>query len=352
MDEYYQNPHYPVPDAGENTMDEYDYPLTGAGDNTMDEFYNPVIDAGDNTMDEYHQNPYYPITDPQQYSSFPLENADMFADPDQDIDFHFLSRQLQLHNEHLQNENDQLQLQYNQLQRQHSDLQDKQNDLQDKHDELQSRHRRLQLHIHDDPIAAKRLLVAARKIYSATLAQDDDEHEAPAENVAPAGGHRYITRSTQKTQPAVMGKPVEDDDSNLTSDVEYAPGSESVSDEEMENEDYEPTTKSVAPATAAHQEVRFAVKKDLEQNMLIYHRKPSAYRVVFMTKEEFYHVRGGTRVAPRTFSTPDENGNIQDYVRIRITEAESERLDAWRARHGRKPHEIREGTKDAAAREL
>ncbi|TGO55655.1 hypothetical protein BOTNAR_0240g00120 [Botryotinia narcissicola] len=345
MDEYHQNPHYPVPDAGENTMDEFYYPFNDAGENTMDEYDFPVNGAGDNTMDEYHQNPYYPITDPQQYSSFPLESADMFADPDQDIDFHFLSRQLQLHNEHLQNENDQLQFQYNQLQRQHSDL-------QDKHDELQSRHRRLQLHIHDDPIAAKRLLVAARKIYRATLAQDDNEHEAPAENVAPAGGHRYITRSTQKTQPAVMGVSVEDDDSNLTSDREYAPGSESVSDEEMEDEDYEPTIKSVAPATAAHQEVRFAVKKDLEQNMLIYHRKPSAYRVVSMTKEEFYHVRGETRVAPRTFSMPDENGNIQDYARIRITEAESERLDAWRARHGRKSHEIREGTKDADAREF
>ncbi|TGO14614.1 hypothetical protein BTUL_0050g00090 [Botrytis tulipae] len=332
MDEYYQNPHYPVTGAGDNTMDEYNYPVNG---------------AGENTMDEYHQNPYYPITDPQQYPSFPLENAEISAGPDQDIDFHFLSRQLQLHNEHLQNENEELRSQYNQLQMQHSDLQDKQNDLQDKHDVLQSSHRRLQLHIRDDPIASERLFLAARKIYHASLAQHDNDHEAPAESVAPTGGHRYITRSTQKTQPAVMGEPVEDDDSNLASDREYAPSSESVSDEEMEDENYEPTTKSVSPATAAHP-VAHPVVHPVAHPVA----HPAAYCVVYMTKEEFHHVRGETRAAPRTFSTPDKNGIIQDYARVRITEAETERLDAWRARHASKPHAIHEGTKDAAAREL
>ncbi|KAF7890283.1 hypothetical protein EAF00_008598 [Botryotinia globosa] len=387
MDEYYHNPYSPVTGAGDNTMDEYYHnpysPVTGSGDNAMDEYDYPVNGAGENTMDEYHQNPYYPITDPQQYPPFPFENAEASAGPEQDIDFHFLSGQLQLHNEQLHNEKEQLRSQYNQLQMQHSDLQDKHDELQSKHDELQSKHDelqskndelqskycRLRLHIRDDPIASKRLFLAARKIYRANLAQHDNEHEAPAENVAPAGGHRYITRSTKKPQPTVRREPVEDDDSNLASDREYAPSPESVSDEEMEDEDYEPATKSVAPATAANQvarpvahpvahpataarhEVRFAVKRDREQNMLIYHRK-GAYCLVPMTKEEFYHVKGGTRAAPRTFSMPDENGKIQDHANVRITEAENERLDAYRGRNKGKPHETREGTKDAAAGEL
>ncbi|TGO36482.1 hypothetical protein BHYA_0123g00100 [Botrytis hyacinthi] len=342
MENYYQNPHYPV---------------TG---------------AGDNTIDGYYQNPYYPITDPQQYPSFPPENAEVSAGPSQDIDLQFQRHQLRSQNEQLQNQNGELQSQYNQLQMQHNDLQDKHNDLQDKHndlqdkhndlqdkqndlqdkyDELQSRHSRLRLHIRGDPIAFERLFIAARKVYRANLVQHDNEHEAPAENFAPAGGHRYITRSTQKTQPVVMGEPVEDDDSNLTSDREYAPSLEGFSDEEMEDEDYEPTPKPVAPATVAHHEVRFTVKKGREQNMLIYHGKEFAYCKVSMTREEFHYVRGEASGAPQTLPTPDKNGNIQDHQRMRVTWAEREKLNAWRIRHGRKPHEIREGTKDAAARD-
>ncbi|KAF7867480.1 uncharacterized protein EAF02_009671 [Botrytis sinoallii] len=93
---------------------------------------------------------------------------------------------------------------------------------------------------------------------------------APAEITAPVGVHRYITRSTQKTQPVVMGEPVEDDHSNLTPD--------------LDDEDYEPTPKPVArpvarPATVAHHEF--------------------AYCEVLMTREELYHVRGNNYVAPQ-----------------------------------------------------
>lgn len=195
MDGYYQNSYYSVTDAGENTMDEYH----------QNQQYS-VTDAGEDTMDEYYDNTYYPIADLQQYPSFPPENAEASAGPNQDIDLQLQIRQLHLQNEELQTDNEKIQSQYNQLQIQHNDLQDKQSNLQDQHDALQSRHTRLCLHIRDDPIAHERLFVSARKLNRANLVEHNNELEAPVENVVPVGGHRYITRSTQKTQPAVMGE--------------------------------------------------------------------------------------------------------------------------------------------------
>ncbi|TGO53718.1 hypothetical protein BCON_0119g00090 [Botryotinia convoluta] len=307
-------------------------------------------------MEEDNQNPYYPITDRQRYPSFPPENGEVHARSGQNIDLQFQRHQLQY--------------QYSQLQMQHNNLQT----------------HRLQLHVRRDPIALERISLALNQVHGASLVKHDDDHEAPAENAAPVGGHRYITRSSQKTEPVVKGErkiepvvkeepqvapvvkeePIEDDHSHLTPDREYAPSSAGFSDEEMEDDDYEPTPAPVAPvtiarsvahsiappATVARHEVKFTVKRDREQNMPIYHRKEFAYCEISMTREEYYHVKGHTYVAPQTLSTPDKNGNTQDRKRLRITWAERDRLNAWRIRHGRNPHEIREGTKYAAARDF
>ncbi|KAF5868698.1 uncharacterized protein Bfra_012028 [Botrytis fragariae] len=349
-------------------------------------------------MEEDDQNPYYPITDRQRYPSFPPEDTDVHACSGQNIDLQFQRHQLQNQYDQLQMQHEQLQSQYNQLQMQH-------NNLQTTHNELQSKHNRLRSHVCNDPIALQRITLALNLVHGASLVKHD-EHEAPAANLAPVGGHRYITRRTKKTETVVKGErkmepdvkeeprvatvikeernvvpfvkeePIEDDRSHLTPDREYAPSSASLSDEEMEDEDYEPTPAPVAPivrsvaspatiarpfarpttvappATVAPHELRFTMKADREANMSIYHRKEFAYCEIAMTKEEYYHVKGQNYVAPQTLATPDRNGNTEDRRRLRITWAERDRLNAWRARHGRKPHEIREGTKYAAARDF
>ncbi|TGO13645.1 hypothetical protein BPAE_0721g00010 [Botrytis paeoniae] len=326
-------------------------------------------------MEEDNQNPYYPVTDRQRYPSFPPETAEIHARPNKDIDLQFQRHQLQY-------QHDQLQIQHEQLQSQHNQLQMQHNYLQTKHNDPQSKYNRLQFHIRRDPLALERITLALNQVHGASLFKHDDEHEAPAANGPPVAGHRYITRSTHKTERVVKGErkiepivkeepqvapfvkeePIEDDHSHLTPDREYAPSSASLSDKDIEDEDYEPTPAPVTPvalpatiappATVAPHELRFTIKEDREANMSIYHRKEFAYCEISMTKEEYYHVKGQTYVAPQALTTPDRNGNTEDRKRLRITWAERDRLNDWRVRHGRNPHEIREGTKYAAARDF
>ncbi|TGO86077.1 hypothetical protein BPOR_0337g00020 [Botrytis porri] len=211
-----------------------------------------------------------------------------------------------------------------------------------------------------------------------------------------------IIKEEPKAAPFVKQEPVEDEHFRPTPDREYAPSSAGSSDEDMEDRDYEPTPAPVAPATFARlvtrpatiappvprpvappiprpvtrlvarsvarplarpataappatvapHELRFIMKKDRESNMSIYHRKEFAYCEIAMTEEEYCHVKRQTYVAPQTLSTPDNNGKTEGRWRLRITWVERDRLNAWRVRHGRKPHEICEGTKYAAARDF
>ncbi|KAB8292489.1 hypothetical protein EYC80_008200 [Monilinia laxa] len=125
---------------------------------------------------------------------------------------------------------------------------------------------------------------------------------------------------------------------------------------EDDNVNQEPATADVEapiafPENVTPQELRYSTKQLRDKNMSIFHRKEFAYCEVAMTVEEHFQIKGLNHVTPQTFSMPDKNGKYQKRKRIRITWAERDVLNAWRVRNNIKPHEIRPGSKYAAARD-
>ncbi|KAI9651348.1 hypothetical protein NHQ30_001388 [Ciborinia camelliae] len=131
----------------------------------------------------------------------------------------------------------------------------------------------------------------------------------------------------------------------------FAEEEEQVEDEEVNDEVDEPAPAPAFPAAVAPHELKYSTKKMRDKNMSIFHRKEFAYCEVAMTIEEHFVIKGLNHVAPQTFSLPDKNGKYQKRKRIRITWAERDALNAWRTAHGVKPHELRPGSKYAAARD-
>ncbi|KAM0162191.1 hypothetical protein ACHAPC_011218 [Botrytis cinerea] len=312
-------------------------------------------------MNEDKKSLYYPITNRQRYPSIPLESAEVTAPSNQNIE-------LQYQNQQLQEQNNQLQSQYNQIQIQH-------NRLQMEHSILRLQYSRLQSYFSLRQNALERVSLISKVYHAANLIEHDEENDESLAHASSADRSLYNTSRSQKIEPAIKEdrqiapvikeEVIEDDNSRPTPDRGYSPSPAGFSDEEIEDEDYEPIPAPIAPATVARttagraiatpaivapHELRFSSTKDREENMPIYHRMEFAYCEISMTKEEYFHVKGSNYDAPQTSSMPNKNDD-QDRKRIRITWTERDRLNDWRVRNHRKKHELRGGTKYAAARD-
>ncbi|KAK6598276.1 hypothetical protein H4I95_08886 [Botrytis cinerea] len=198
-------------------------------------------------MNEDKKSLYYPITNRQRYPSIPLESAEVTAPSNQNIGLQYQYQQLQEQNNQLQSQCNQIQIQHNRLQTEHSIL--------------RLQYSRLQSYFSLRQNALERVSLISKVYHAANLIEHDEENDESLAHASSADRSLYNTSRSQKIEPAIKEdrqiapvikeEVIEDDNSRPTPDRGYSPSPAGFSDEEIEDEDYEPIPAPIAPATVA-----------------------------------------------------------------------------------------------------